>query len=89
MTFIAGFAVWIAFSIIGGFLVRTFYRAPHTDTWLTFVFALFGAFIGGMLGTSPYIHHDPNPLRLGALLGAGIGALAFSMIYHVAAKKAV
>jgi uncharacterized membrane protein YeaQ/YmgE (transglycosylase-associated protein family) len=89
MTFIAGFAVWIAFAAIGGFLLRMFYRAPHTETWLTFVFAFFGAFIGGMLGTSPYIHHDPNPLRFGSLLGAAIGAVAFTTIYHVAARKAV
>jgi uncharacterized membrane protein YeaQ/YmgE (transglycosylase-associated protein family) len=89
MTFIAGFAVWIVFSLIAGFLVRTFYRAPGTETWLTFVFAFFGAFIGGMLGTSPYVHHDPNPLRIGALIGAAIGAAAFAAIYHTAAKKAV
>ncbi|HSJ15241.1 MAG TPA: hypothetical protein VK939_12545 [Longimicrobiales bacterium] len=89
MMFIAGFAVWIAFGLIGGFVIRTFYRAPLTETRLTLVFALFGAFIGGMLGTSPYVHHDPNPLRFGSLLGAALGALAFSMIYHVAARKAV
>ena len=89
MTFIAGFAVWIAFSLIAGFVVRTFVRADATVPWLSFVFAFFGAFIGGMLGTSPYIHHDPNPLRIGALLGAALGAVGFTAIYHVAARKAV
>lgn len=88
MTFIAGFAVWIVFSIIAGFLVRMFYRAP-TQAWLTFVFAFFGAFIGGMLGTSPYVHHDPNPLRVGSLIGALVGAVVASTIYHIAARKAV
>jgi len=89
MTFIAGFAVWIAFSVIAGFLVRTLVRAPGTVAWLSFVFAFFGAFIGGMLGSAPYVHHEPNPLRLGALIGAALGALAFTTIYHVAARKAV
>ena len=88
MTFIAGFALWVTFSLIAGFVVRMVYRAP-TETWLTFVFGFFGAFIGGMLGTSPYVHHDPNPLRVGSLIGAAIGALAFAMIYHVAARKVV
>lgn len=89
MTFIAGFAVWIVFSLIAGFAVRMFYRAAATEAWLSFVFAFFGAFIGGMLGTSPYIHHDPNPLRFGSLLGALIGAFAFTIIYHTAARKAI
>jgi uncharacterized membrane protein YeaQ/YmgE (transglycosylase-associated protein family) len=89
MVFIAGFAVWIVFGLIGGFLVRVVIRAPGTQPWLSFIFAFFGAFIGGMLGSAPYVHHDPNPLRLGALLGAAIGATAFSAIYHVAARKAV
>jgi uncharacterized membrane protein YeaQ/YmgE (transglycosylase-associated protein family) len=89
MTFIAGFAVWIALSLIAGFLVRMFVRAPHTETWLSFVFAFFGAFIGGMLGNAGYVHHDPNPLRIGGLIGAFVGALAATAIYHVAARKAV
>jgi len=89
MTFIAGFAVWIVFSLIAGFLVRTFIRAPGTVAWLSFVFAFFGAFIGGMLGSAPYVHHDPNPLRVGALIGAAVGAVGFAAIYHVAARKAV
>ena len=88
MDFIAGFALWVVFGLIAGFLVRLLFRAP-TEVWLTFVFAFFGAFIGGMLGTSPYVHHDPNPMRFGSLIGAAIGAVAFAMIYHTAARKAV
>ena len=89
MNFIAGFAAWIVISIIAGFLVRIFNKAPTTEAWLTFVFAFFGAFIGGMLGTSPYVHHDPHPLRVGALIGAVVGSIVASSIYHVAARKAV
>lgn len=88
MEFIAGFALWVVFGLVAGFLVRMLYRAP-TEAWLTLVFGFFGAFIGGMLGTSPYVHHDPHPLRFGSLLGAAIGALAFATIYHIAARKAV
>ncbi len=70
MEFVAGFLVWIAFGLVAPFLVRTLYRAEGTTGFLTFAFGIFGAFIGGMLGTSPYIFHDPNPLRFGGLLGA-------------------
>jgi len=89
MTFIVGFAVWIGFSLIAASLVRALVRAPATETWLSYVLAFFGAFIGGELGTAPYVHHDPNPLRLGALVGAAIGAVVAATIYHVAARKAV
>jgi uncharacterized membrane protein YeaQ/YmgE (transglycosylase-associated protein family) len=89
MTFIAGFAVWIAFSVVAGFLVRTLLRAPGTVAWLSFVFAFFGAFIGGMLGNAANVHHDPNPLRISSLIGAAIGAAGFAAIYHVASRKLV
>jgi uncharacterized membrane protein YeaQ/YmgE (transglycosylase-associated protein family) len=87
--FIVGFAVWIVFAVIAGFAVRNFYHADGTIGSLTFVFAFFGAFIGGMLGTSPYIFHDPTPMRLGALIGAAAGAVTFSFMYHFIARKAV
>jgi uncharacterized membrane protein YeaQ/YmgE (transglycosylase-associated protein family) len=89
MTFIAGFAVWIAFSLVAGFLVRLLLRAPGTEAWLSFVFACFGAFIGGMLGNMFNVHHDPNPLRISSLIGAAIGAVGFAAIYHTAARKLV
>jgi uncharacterized membrane protein YeaQ/YmgE (transglycosylase-associated protein family) len=56
---------------------------------MTFTLGMFGAFIGGMLGTSAYIFHDPNPMRLGGMLGALIGASFFSFLYHFVARKAV
>jgi uncharacterized membrane protein YeaQ/YmgE (transglycosylase-associated protein family) len=87
--FIAGFAVWILFAVVAGFVVRTLYQADGTFTSLTFIFAFFGAFIGGMLGTAPYIFHAPTPMRFGALLGAAIGAAFFSFLYHFIARKAV
>jgi uncharacterized membrane protein YeaQ/YmgE (transglycosylase-associated protein family) len=56
---------------------------------MTLIFGVCGAFIGGMLGTSAYVHHDPLPLRLGGLIGAALGALIFSWLYHLMARKAV
>lgn len=89
MQFFGGLAVWLAIGIAGGFLVRTVYRAPATVFVMSIVLAVFGAFIGGMLGTSPYIHHDPTPLRFGGLLGAVLGALFFSWLYHFVARKGI
>jgi len=87
MDFIAGFAVWIAIGLVAGFLARTFYRAADVVTGLTLLFGVFGAFIGGMLGTAAYVHHAPLPLRVGGLIGATAGALFFSTLYHFIAKK--
>lgn len=87
--YIAGFIVWIVVAVVAGFVVRNFYRANGTTTGLTFTFAFFGTFIGGMLGTAAYIHHDPNPLRIGSMIGAIGGAFFFSFLYHFIARKAV
>ena len=65
MAFAMGFAVWIALGLLGGFVMYFFYRGPETTQLMTIVLSVFGAFIGGMLGMSPYIHHAPLPLRLG------------------------
>ncbi len=89
MDFLAGFLVWVVFAVIAGFIVRAVYRADHTEGWLTFTFAVFGAFIGGMLGMSPYVFHDPIPLRMGGLIGAGLGSLAFPFLYHFIGRKVV
>jgi uncharacterized membrane protein YeaQ/YmgE (transglycosylase-associated protein family) len=89
MDFVAGFLVWAVLAVIGGVVVRSVYRADHTEAWLTFVFAVFGAFIGGMLGTSPYVFHDPLPLRFGGVLGAALGSLLFPFLYHFIGRKAV
>jgi hypothetical protein len=42
-----------------------------------------------MLGTSPYIHHDPLPLRLGGLVGAALGGFGFPFLYQFIAREAV
>lgn len=89
MVFITGFLIWLAFGLVAGALVRMFYRAPGTEGWLTFILAIFGAFIGGMLGMYPYIYHEPVPTRIGGLIGALAGALFFSFTYHFMARKAV
>jgi uncharacterized membrane protein YeaQ/YmgE (transglycosylase-associated protein family) len=89
MSYIVGFLVWIAIAAVTGFLVRALYRTPGVAAALTFVFAFFGAFIGGMLGVSGYIFHDPSPLRFGALLGAVLGAAFFSGLYHFMARRFV
>jgi uncharacterized membrane protein YeaQ/YmgE (transglycosylase-associated protein family) len=89
MEFIVGFAVWIALGLLGGFVMYYFYRGPETTQLMTLVLSSFGAFIGGMLGMSPYIHHAPLPLRLGGLIGATLGGFGFALIYHFVAKKAL
>lgn len=89
MAFAGGFGVWLVIGLAAGFLIRAVYRAPATELFLTITFAIFGAFIGGMLGTSPYIHHDPTPLRFGGLLGATLGSTFFSWLYHFTAKRAI
>lgn len=89
MSYVAGFLVWIAFAVVAAFVLWTMYRGPGTTRVVTFMFALFGTFIGGMLGVSAYIWHDPSPLRVGALVGAVIGALLFPFIYHLVGRKAL
>lgn len=89
MDFIIGCAVWLAVGLAGGLVIRSAHRGDGTLAALTIAFGLFGAFIGGMLGTSPYIFHNPVPLRLGGILGAAAGAFLFSFLYHFIARKAV
>lgn len=89
MTFIVGFLVWIALGVVAGLIMPRAYRAGATVPLLTVVFGIFGAFIGGMLGTSPYIFHDPTPLRFGSLVGAFLGAVFFTFLYHFIARKAI
>jgi uncharacterized membrane protein YeaQ/YmgE (transglycosylase-associated protein family) len=89
MGFFTGLAVWLVIGVAAGLLIRTLYRATATAAALTVIFGMLGAFIGGMLGTSPYIHHDPQPLRFGSLLGAVLGALFFTFVYHYTARKAI
>lgn len=86
--FFIGLLVWLVIGLVGGVLARVLYSAPDTAAALTVVFGVFGAFIGGMLGLSGYVHHDANPLRFGGLLGAVLGAITFALMYHVAQRKA-
>jgi uncharacterized membrane protein YeaQ/YmgE (transglycosylase-associated protein family) len=89
MTFIVGFLVWTAIGVVAGLIMPRAYKAAATEPLLTVVFGFFGAFIGGMLGTSPYIFHDPTPLRVGSLIGAVLGAIIFTFMYHFIARKAI
>lgn len=86
---IIGFVVWIIIGLAAGFATFAFYRGPTTTQLMSLTLAAFGAFIGGMLGMSPYIHHAPMPLRFGGVLGAALGAVFFSVTYHFIAKKAI
>lgn len=87
--FFFGLVVWLVIGLAAGFAMRVLYSAAPTEKILTLTFGVFGAFIGGMLGTSPYIHHNPVPLRAGSLLGAVAGALFFTFLYHYMARKAI
>ena len=89
MAFIVGFIIWLVLGVVAGLIMPRAYRAAATVPLLSVVFGVFGAFIGGMLGTSPYIFHDPTPLRVGSLIGAFIGAAFFSFLYHFIARKAI
>lgn len=89
MEFIMGFIVWTVIGLAGGFAVNNFYRGSGTSLFITLVFGFFGALIGGMLGMSGYIFHSPTPLRLGGLLGATLGAVGFTFMYHFVAKKVI
>jgi uncharacterized membrane protein YeaQ/YmgE (transglycosylase-associated protein family) len=86
--FFVGLLVWLVIGVAGGMLARMLYTSPDTVAALTVVFGVFGAFIGGMLGLSGYVHHDANPMRLGGLIGAIVGAVGFALIYHVVQRKA-
>jgi len=89
MTFITGFAVWLAIGIAGGIIARTVYREDSSLLLLAIVFGIFGAFIGGMLGTSAHVFHDPQPLRMGGLIGATSGALIFPFVYQFIGRNVV
>jgi hypothetical protein len=89
MTFATGILIWIAMGLGAALLFRALYRGPTTTLFLALCFGTFGALIGGMLGVSAYVTHDPAPLRFGGLLGALLGGVLFSFVYNVVAKKAL
>ncbi len=89
MTFFTGLLIWLAIGVVAGLVIRAVYRGPTTTMFLTIFFGVAGAFIGGMLGVSPYVAHDPTPWRLGGLIGAALGASLFPFIYNLVARKAL
>ncbi len=89
MEFVTGFAVWLAIGLAGGIVARSAYRAEANTMLLAVVFGVFGAFIGGMLGTAAHVFHDPVPLRMGGLIGAVSGGLGFPLIYQFIARNVV
>ncbi len=89
MAYVIGFLVWIVIGLVAAFVIRTVYAAAATAAWLTFVFGIFGAFVGGMLATSGYVYHQPTPLRIGSLIGAVLGSLMFTYLYHLVARKGI
>jgi uncharacterized membrane protein YeaQ/YmgE (transglycosylase-associated protein family) len=84
---VMGFVVWIAIGMAAGLIMDMMYHGPTTTRGMTLVFGFFGAFIGGMLSMSGYLFHDPEPLRIGGLVGATAGAVGFTFLYHFIAKK--
>ena len=89
MEYVIGLLVWVVFGVIAAIVMRMFMPSPETTGPLTFILSISGALVGGMLGVSGYVYHDPNPLRFGGLLGAFLGAFLFGWIYHIMARKAV
>ncbi|MBI4543813.1 MAG: hypothetical protein HY703_01295 [Gemmatimonadetes bacterium] len=89
MSFLTGFLIWLAIGLVAGGLAYRTYRGAGTTALLSFIFGVFGALVGGMLGTSAYIFHNPAPLRPGGIIGAVAGGLFFTFLYHFMARKAV
>ena len=87
MDFIIGFAIWLAFGVIASVAGQAILRGPGTAGVLTLFFGVMGAFTGGMLGVSGYIFHDPNPMRVGGIVGAAVGAIFIVFLYHFTARK--
>ncbi len=89
MRYVIGFVIWIVIGLVVAGIVRIVARAAATAPPVTFIFGIFGAFIGGMLGVSGYVFHDPAPVRFGGILGALLGAFFFTYLYHYMARKAI
>ena len=89
MVYVIGLSIWVVFGVIAAFVMRIFLPSTETTAPLSFILAISGALVGGMLGVSAYVYHDPNPMRFGGLLGAFLGAFLFGWVYHIMARKAV
>lgn len=89
MTYFVGFLIWFGIALVAGLSMYAVFHEAETNRVLTVIFAIFGAFIGGMLGVSGYIWHAPTPLRAGAVIGAIAGSCFFSFVYQFTARKAL
>ena len=89
MEYVIGLLIWVVFGVIAAVVMRMFMPSPETTAPLSFILAISGALVGGMLGVSAYVYHDPFPTRFGGLLGALLGAFLFAWIYHIMARKTV
>ena len=90
MEYAFGFLVWLGIAIAAAFIFGARYRrTPGTAGWIAFVLALFGTFIGGMLGVSGYVYNDATPLRLGGLIGAVVGGVLITSVYYWVARRLV
>lgn len=89
MDYIVGFLIWTVFGIVLGFVVSRIFRVAGAEPLLSVIFGFLGAWVGGMLGTSAHVYHDPTPLRIGGLIGAFTGAIFFSWVYHFIARRVV
>ena len=90
MEYAIGFLVWLGIAALAILLVGMKYRrTPGTTMAVAVVLTILGTFVGGMLGVSGYVYHDPNPLRIGGLIGAAAGGLLFAAMYFWVARKLV
>lgn len=87
MGFLPGFLLWLAFGVVAGVAGHSILRGPGTVRALTLFFGVMGAFVGGMLGVSAYIFNQPEPLRVGGIIGALVGSVFFVFLYHFTARK--
>lgn len=87
MMFATGILIWLVIGVAAALLIRARYRGPTTTPFIAVCFGMFGALIGGMLGVAGYVTHDPDPLRIGGLIGTVLGAILFSWMYHAVARK--
>lgn len=90
MEYAIGFLVWLGIAALAILVIGMKYRrTPGTTVLVATVLTVLGTFVGGMLGVSGYVYHDPNPLRLGGLIGAALGGLLFAGMYYWVARKLV
>ena len=90
MEYAIGFLIWLGIAVLALILVGMRYRrTPGTTMAVAAALIIIGTFVGGMLGVSGYIYHDPSPLRIGGMIGALLGGLLFGGMYYWVARKLV